>query len=67
MSVRPFTVYICNDCYALNGEMCHEPDCAFCRRTMTEVGEALDMLLIRPVVDGERYDLHPIEQPEPPS
>lgn len=57
-TTREFTIRICNDCYTLKGEMCHQPDCVFCRRTMAEVGEMLDALLIRPVVDGERLDLH---------
>jgi hypothetical protein len=61
INARPFTIYICNDCYLLKGEMCHEPDCVFCRRTMDEVGDALDMLHIRPVVDSERFDLHPVD------
>lgn len=56
---REYTIRICDDCYALKGEMCHEPECVFCRRTMAEVGEMLDALLIRPLVDGERLDLHP--------
>ena len=51
---RWFSIRICDDCFHLRGEMCHEPDCIFCRRTMAEVGEYLDALLIRPVVDGER-------------
>ena len=54
---KPYTINICNQCYELEGEMCHEPECVFCRRTMEEVGEALDLLLIRPVVDGERLRL----------
>lgn len=66
-TTRAFTIRICNDCYALTGEMCHEPDCVFCRRTMAEVGGALDMLLIRPVVDGNRLDLHPLEADASPA
>lgn len=61
---RVYTVRICDDCYALRGEMCHTPECVFCRRTMSEVGHALDMLLIRPIVDGERLDLHPPSERE---
>jgi len=48
---------ICDDCYELKGEMCHRPECVFCRRTMQEVGEYLDVLLIRPLVNGERLRL----------
>jgi len=51
-AVRGFTVYICDDCLHLRGEMCHEANCRFCRRTMAEVAEYLDVLLIRPVIDG---------------
>lgn len=52
--MKTFIVRICDDCFNLRGEMCHEPGCVFCRRTMAEVGDYLDALLIRPVVDGER-------------
>jgi hypothetical protein len=62
-ATRSIAIRICNACYELKGEMCHEPECVFCRRTMAEVGEVLDLLLIRPVVDGERLDLHPIAKP----
>lgn len=54
---KRYCVYICNQCYELEGEMCHNPQCVFCRRTMEEVGEFLDALLIRPVIDGERLRL----------
>jgi hypothetical protein len=54
---RPYTVRICDQCMRLEGEMCHNPACVFCRRTMREVGEYLDALLLRPVVDGERMPL----------
>lgn len=59
MVTREYPVRICDDCYALKGEMCHVPECVFCRRTMAEVGDVLNILQIRPVIDGERYDLHP--------
>lgn len=62
---REYRVRICDQCYRLEGEMCHNPSCVFCRRTMQEVGEFLDALLIRPVVDGERLDLHPQAPVEP--
>jgi hypothetical protein len=55
--VRDYTVRICDACYELEGEMCHTPGCLFCRCTMGEVGEYLDRLMIRPVVDGERLRL----------
>lgn len=50
-------IQFCNNCYELKGEMCHEPECIFCRKTMQEVAEILDSLLIRPLVDGERLKL----------
>jgi hypothetical protein len=50
-------IHFCEDCYELKGQMCNNPDCIFCRRTMAEVAEVLDILLIRPVVDGERIKL----------
>ena len=52
--VRSYQIRICDECINLEGEMCHNSACVFCRRTMAEVGDALDMLLIRPVIDGAR-------------
>jgi len=51
------TIQICTQCYELDGEMCHNPGCVFCRCTMGEVAEMLDALQIRPVIDGERERL----------
>ncbi len=51
------TIHICDECYELKGKMCHNSECVFCRRTMEEVGEILNILLIRPVIDGERVRL----------
>lgn len=59
---REFKVRICDQCYRLEGQMCHNPECVFCRRTIGEVGDALEMLLIRPVVDGEALDMYPFSQ-----
>jgi len=36
--------------------MCHNPECSFCRWDMAEVGQYLDALLIRPILDGKRTD-----------
>lgn len=47
-----FQLNICQDCLDLKGEMCDTPECIFCRRTMSEVSEYLDVLLIRPIIDG---------------
>lgn len=49
------TIEICDPCMQLEPSMCHNPECVFCRRTMKEVGEFLDALHIRPLVDGERF------------
>lgn len=54
--VRRYTVDICDDCIALKGEMCHVPECAFCRRTMTEVSDYLDAMLIRPIIDRQQHE-----------
>ena len=48
-------VEICNDCYALEGGACHNPDCAFYYHDMETVGEVLDILLTRPTVKIEVY------------
>jgi hypothetical protein len=50
-------VRICEDCLRLKGETCNNAECVFCRRTMAEVGHYLDVLLIAPVIDGERIFL----------
>jgi hypothetical protein len=63
---RPYTVRICDQCMRLEGEMCHRPECVFCRRTMREVGEYLDALLIRPVIDGVRMDAPSPSLPDAP-
>jgi len=55
--MKAYTIQVCEDCYELKGEMCHNPECAFIRRTTEEIGELMDLLLIRPVVDGERLRL----------
>lgn len=70
-NVRALTVHICEDCLNLRGEMCNEPCCRFCRRTMAEVAEYLDVLLIRPRIDGvsvlvdEGTPLPPVSPQEP--
>ena len=70
-NVRAVTVHICEDCLNLRGEMCNEPCCRFCRRTMAEVAEYLDVLLIRPRIDGvsvlvdEGTPLPPVSPVEP--
>ena len=48
-------VEICDDCYALEGGVCHNPDCAFYYHDMETVGEVLDILLTRPTVKIEVY------------
>ncbi len=62
MGVHGYSIDICDECIRLEGDMCNNHECVFCRRTMAEVGEYLDVLLIRPVVDGERM---PAPSPAP--
>ena len=51
---KKYMIEICDDCYALEGGVCHNPDCAFYCHDMETVGEVLDILLTRPAVNGER-------------
>lgn len=53
MELKEYTVMICDACYNLEGQECHTPDCIFYLRSMYEAKAALDMMLIRPIVDGE--------------
>jgi len=62
-SFKTYKVNICNDCYNLIGEMCHNYYCIFIRRTMKEVKHYLDIIFIRPIVDGESLDLYPQDKP----
>lgn len=48
MSFKKFEIKICNDCYELKSEMCHEPECILCRRTIEEIKYILNALIIRP-------------------
>lgn len=45
--IHRFTMSICDDCLNLRGKMCHKPECVFCRHTMKEVSEILELLQIR--------------------
>src|ERR1700690_3546222 len=54
--VRSYHISICDDCLNLIGEQCHTPECVFIRQTMAEVSNHLDMLLIRPIVNGEQLE-----------
>jgi hypothetical protein len=56
MAIQNHMIRVCDQCLRLEGSMCNNPECVFCRRTMVEVGRFLDVLLIRPMVDGERLD-----------
>jgi len=51
------SIFICEDCYELKGEMCCTPECVFCWHPMSEAAEILDILKIRPVVNDERLRL----------
>ncbi len=53
---KTYHIKICDECIKLEGRMCHNPFCVFCRRTMEEVGVCLDVLLIRPIIDGKRTE-----------
>ena len=60
--IQRYTIDVCEDCIHLKGEMCHTPECVFIRCTMDEVKQYLNMLLIAPIVDGERiYISKPIK------
>lgn len=52
--MNEFTIRICNACLELRGQMCHNPECAFIRRTTAEISNLLDLLLIRPIVNGKQ-------------
>lgn len=56
-NVHALTVLVCQDCIDLKGEMCNNPQCVFCRRTMVEVQRYLDVILLCPIVDGKRLIL----------
>lgn len=53
MKIRKFEIHICNGCLELSGASCNTPECVFCWRTTDEVSNFLDVLLIRPIIDGE--------------
>lgn len=53
---RRYPITICDDCIHLKGQMCRTPECVFCWRSVPEIAEWLNVLLIRPVIDGERLD-----------
>ena len=55
---KTYKINICNDCYNLAGQMCHNYHCIFIRKTMKEVKHYLDVMIIRPIVDGESLDLY---------
>ena len=55
--MKKYQITICDACYRLEAGMCHEPGCVFIRRTRGEVSEYLDMLMLRPIVDGDQLDL----------
>lgn len=52
--IRRFEVDICDACVKLEGSECHTPGCRFFLFGMVEVGEYLNRLLIRPIIDGVR-------------
>ena len=56
-TVRNYPISICDQCINLEGEMCSNPQCVFCWRSMQEVAQILSDTMIRPVIDGERFPL----------
>lgn len=57
VNVHALTVLVCQDCIDLKGVMCNNAECVFCRRTMVEVQDLLDAMLLCPIVDGKRLIL----------
>ena|SRR6185436_5473023 len=60
--MKRFMIQICEGCLNLEGQECHHPECVFCRRATSEVGYLLDILMIRPVINGVR--IQPLGQLE---
>ena len=56
-STHDYIVSICDQCINLEGSECHTPGCRFFLKSTDEIGELLNVLLIRPIVDGERFDV----------
>lgn len=54
--LRNFEIRICDGCIKMAGRMCHTAGCVFFLCDMEEVGQYLDRLLIRPVINGKRYE-----------
>ena len=52
--IKRYTIDICDDCLNLRGEMCHNPRCSFCRKTMKEVEQILEDTMITAKVAGYR-------------
>lgn len=47
-----FTIEVCENCLNLEPGTCHMPGCCFCRMTANESSVMLNILNIRPIVDG---------------
>jgi len=56
--IHTIPIQICQDCLNLKGDMCHNPECVFCRRTMVEVNQLLNDILVAPIIDGVRHVLY---------
>jgi hypothetical protein len=52
-----FEINICKSCFDLEVGMCNDPECVFIRKTQKEVSDLLDILLIRPIVDGVQLSM----------
>jgi hypothetical protein len=49
--MKQFTIKICDQCLNLEGKMCNNPECIFCRQSMEDIKGFLDVLLIKPIED----------------
>ena len=44
MSVRAYQIAVCDDCMNSIGDCCHEPDCVFCRQSVSDSSKILDAI-----------------------
>lgn len=53
--LKSYEIDICNQCIALEGEMCHSPGCVFCHQTVSEIKRILDICQIRMQIGDELH------------
>lgn len=64
--VRKYTVFICDGCVGLKGEMCCTPECAFCWMSTKDIKEALKQILVmHEDTDGVVHQVQEGETPKP--